>query len=57
MGRGRPRTTDPNMEVKNVNFRAPREFVKRLKLYCVRHDLSIQDFIIEAIKEKMKTKH
>jgi len=54
--RGRPRTRDQEEveNLRNVNFRADREFVKALRLFCIEHDTSMQDFIKEAIVEKLE---
>ena len=53
---GRPKKRPDDLELKNINFRASKEFVKRLKVYCVEHDTSMQDFIVSAIQDKMKAK-
>ena len=57
--RGRPRVRDEEevKNLRNVNFRADKEFVKALRLFCVEHEISMQDFIKQSIQEKMaKTK-
>ena len=51
----RPRKENP-VETKNLNARIPKDLAKKLKMYCVQHDITIADFLIEAIKEKLKAK-
>lgn len=53
--KGRPVTRDQEDidNLKNVNFRADKEFVKALRIFCIQNDVSMQDFIKEAIEEKM----
>ena len=36
--------------------RIPKELHRRLKLYCVTHDIAVQDFVVEAIEEKLGRK-
>lgn len=36
--------------------RIPKELHRRLKLYCVESDVSVMDFVTEAIREKMGRK-
>ena len=36
--------------------RIPKELHRRLKLYCVTHDLMVQHFVVEAIEEKLGRK-
>jgi hypothetical protein len=54
--RGRPRVRDEEevKNLRNVNFRATKEFVKALRLYCVEHEISMQDFIKQSVQEKME---
>lgn len=54
--RGRPkqRTEEETENLKTVNFRADRDFVKALRLFCIEHDVTMQAFIKEAIQEKME---
>jgi len=56
MARGRPKKLDKPEEVKNLNARIPKDLAVRLKVYCAQNEITVQDFLIEAIKEKMKTK-
>ena len=32
--------------------RIPKELHRRLKLYCVTHDIALMHFVVEAIEEK-----
>jgi predicted HicB family RNase H-like nuclease len=36
--------------------RIPKELHRRLKLFCVESDVSVMDFVTEAIREKMARK-
>lgn len=31
-----------------------KELLKDVKIYCAEHDISIKEFVIEAIKEKLE---
>jgi len=34
----------------------PKELHRRLKLYCVTNDISLMDFVVKAIEEKLGRK-
>src|SRR5207247_10592480 len=36
--------------------RSPKELHRRLKLHCVTHEIAVQDFVVEAIEEKLGRK-
>ena len=36
--------------------RIPKELHRRLKLYCVTHDTSVMEFVVEALKDKLARK-
>ena len=36
--------------------RIPKELHRRLKLYCVTHDIVLMHFVVEAIQEKLGRK-
>ena len=36
--------------------RIPKELHRRLKLHCVTHEIALQDFVTEAIEEKLGRK-
>ena len=36
--------------------RIPKELHRRLKLYCVTHEIDVQDFVTQAIEEKLGRK-
>jgi len=42
--------------VAQLATRIPKELHRRLKLYCVTHDIAVQDFVVEAIEEKLGRK-
>jgi predicted HicB family RNase H-like nuclease len=33
--------------------RIPKELHRRLKVYCVTHDIALMDFVTEALEEKL----
>lgn len=38
---------------KNIAFRIPKSFHRRLRMYTARHEISIKDLIIEILEERM----
>ena len=34
--------------------RIPKELHRRLKLHCVTHEIALQDFVVEAVEEKLR---
>jgi len=42
--------------VAQLATRIPKELHHRLKLHCVTHEIAVQDFVMEAIEEKLKRK-
>jgi len=36
--------------------RIPKELHRRLRLYCVTYDIAVQDFVTQAIEEKLGRK-
>jgi len=36
--------------------RIPKDLHRRLKLHCVTHDIAVQDFVTQAIQEKLGRK-
>ena len=36
--------------------RIPKELHRRLKLYCVTHEVAVQDFVTQAIEEELGRK-
>jgi len=57
MPRARPKTRNVEdiRHLKNVNFRVDKGFAKSLKLFCVKHEISMQEFIKQAVEEKRKS--
>ncbi len=49
----RERTEEP---LTQLATRIPKELHRRLKLYCVTHEIDVQDFVTEAIEEKLGRK-
>ena len=45
--------TERDEPVAQLATRIPKELHRRLKLHCVTHDIAVQDFVVEAIEEKL----
>ena len=43
-----------NTDTKMLNTRIPRAMIKRMKLYCVEKETTIQDFMTQAIEARLK---
>ena len=39
--------------ISQLATRIPKELHRRLKLHCVTHEIAVQDFVVEAIEEKL----
>ena len=48
-----PKTDEPWTQLAT---RIPKDLHRRLKLYCVTHDIMLQHFVTEAIAEKLGRK-
>ena len=48
--------TERDEPVAQVATRIPKELHRRLKLYCVTREIAVQDFVVEALKEKLGRK-
>jgi len=42
--------------VTQLATRIPKDLHRRLKLHCVTHEIAVQDFVVEAIEEKLGRK-
>ena len=51
--RHRPELRGPTEPFAQLTTRVPRELHRRVRLVCVQADRSVQDFIAEAIREKL----
>ena len=45
-----PKTDEPWTQLAT---RIPKELHRRLRLYCVTHEIAVQDFVTQAIEEKL----
>lgn len=45
--------TIPSEGEKNIAFRIPKSFHRRLRMYTAHHEVSIKDLIIEMLEERM----
>jgi len=46
----------PDEPIAQLATRIPKDLHRRLKLYCVTNDMMVQDFVVEAIEEKLGRK-
>jgi len=51
-----PAMTERDETRRPVGDPHPKELHRRLKLYCVTHEIDVQDFVTEAIEEKLGRK-
>ena len=48
------RSIAADAETKMLNTRVPKDLIKRVKVYCAEHEITVQQFITETIEEKLK---
>ncbi len=41
-------------DLRHLNTRVPKQLIKKIRIYCAENDMNIQDFVAEAVKEKLK---
>ncbi len=41
------------IETKMLNTRIPKDLIKRLKMYCIENEITIQECITQCIREKL----
>ena len=46
----------PDEPIAQLATRIPKDLHRRLKLHCVTNDIMVQDFVVEAIEEKLGRK-
>ena len=44
-------------ETKMLNTRLPKDLIKRVKVFCAEKEMTIQDFVADAITEKIELAH
>jgi len=42
--------------VAGLSTRIPKDLHRRLRLHCVTHDIAVQDFVTQAVREKLGRK-
>ena len=52
----RPAMTERDEPIAQLATRIPKDLHRRLKLYCVTHEIAVQDFVTQAIEEKLGRK-
>ena len=48
--------TERDEPIAQLAARIPKDLHRRLKLYCVTHEIAVQDFVTQAIEEKLGRK-
>ena len=48
--------TERDEPIAQLATRIPKDLHRRLKLYCVTNEIAVQDFVIQAIQEKLGRK-
>ena len=49
--------TPENTDAKELNIMLPEELIKRIYLFCDEREMTIQDFVTDAIIEKLQLAH
>ena len=49
--------TPEETETKQLNITLPEELMERVKVYCNERDMTIQDFVTDAIIDKLALVH
>ena len=49
--------TPENTDTKELNIMLPEELIKRIYLFCDEREMTIQDFVTDAIIEKLQLAH
>ena len=49
--------TPENTDTKELNIMPPEELIKRIYLFCDEREMTIQDFVTDAIIEKLQLAH
>ena len=48
---------EANIETKMINIQLPKVLIKRIEAYCAESEITIHEFINDAITEKLELKH
>ena len=48
-----PKKKKPDLETKMLNTRVPKDLIKKVKMYCVEHETTVQEFITQTLEEKL----
>ena len=41
------------VETKMLNTRVPKDLIKKVKIYCAEHEITVQEFITQTIEKKL----
>ncbi len=50
-------TTSEKTETKMLNIRIQKGLIKRVKVFCAEKEINIQDFVTDAVIEKLELAH
>ena len=48
-----PNKKKPEVGTKMLNTRVPKDLIKKVKIYCAEHEITVQEFITQTIEEKL----
>ena len=51
------KSTPEKTDTKELNIMLPEELIKRIYLFCDEREMTIQDFVTDAIIEKLQLAH
>ena len=46
--------TTSDADLKNFNTRLPADLLKRMRIYCAENEISIQDFVRDAVQARLE---
>ena len=50
----RPGSLPKDEVIKVLNVRVPKSLLTKIKIHCLRNDTTVQDFVNDLVKEKLK---
>ena len=50
----KPKIVKPTIKTKMLNTRVPKDLVRKVKTYCAEHEITVQEFVAQALEEKLQ---
>lgn len=50
----KPKVIRPTVKTKMLNTRIPKDLVRQVKTYCAEHEITVQEFVAQALEEKLQ---